>query len=68
MHWRDFILNGWHRIVLAGAYCVAAIWIYLARGALPSYSGWAAVALIGLACWEFEPILKKLLGGSKVEK
>ncbi len=61
-------MNGWHRGVLAGAYCAAAIWIYLARDALPSYSGWAAVALIGLACWEFEPILRKLLSRTEPKK
>ena len=61
-------MNGWHRIVLAGTYCVAAIWIYLARNTLPAFFGWAAVALIGLACWEFEPILRKFMSKPKVEK
>jgi hypothetical protein len=61
-------MKGWHRLVLAGAYCAAAIWIYLARDALPAHSGWVSVGLIGLACWEFEPILRWLLNGAGVKK
>lgn len=57
-------MKGWHRAVLAGAYCIAAIWIYLGRGALPAYFGWASVVFIGLACWEFEPILRRMLSGA----
>ena len=55
----------WQRLALGGTYGAAGAWVYLSRGSLPAHSAWAAAVLIGLACWEFEPILKMLMAKAR---
>ena len=58
-------MSTWQRAVLAGTYGFAAIVVYLSSGMLSGYMSWAAVGLIGLACWELEPVLTAILGDTK---
>ena len=53
------------RIALSIVYGVCGLLVYLNRGSLPAYSSWAAAVLVGLGCWEFEPILTSLLGKAR---
>jgi len=58
-------ISTWQRAVLTGTYSVAAIVLYLSNGTASAYANWAAVGLIGLVCWEFEPVLTAILGDTK---
>lgn len=58
-------MSTWQRATLAGTYASAAIIIYLSNGLASAYTNWAAVGLIGLACWEFEPVLTTILDNTK---
>lgn len=58
-------MNTWQHAALAGIYGSAAIIVYLSNGLMSAYTNWAAVGLIGLACWEFEPVLMTILDNTK---
>lgn len=60
-------MSTWQRAALAGIYASAAIIVYLSNGLASAYTNWAAVGLIGLACWEFEPVLTTIMGNTKAQ-